>query len=194
MFGLFMFTWMIARHVIFITVLYSVYAHCNVVIPSGCYSGTMGSLTGPTPPPTGLSYLLEPFYNPTGMVCWTVPIKWVFLTALLFLQGLTLVWFSMILRVAVKVLQGGTADDTRSDDEDETEETISPPSTPILEKVEAQPFEEEVGVESLNLKGRTSKRSNARKNAGGSSSGVNLTADRVNLLDRIGCETKISKN
>ena len=41
------------------------------------------------------------------------------------LQCVLLVWFSMIIKVAYKVLSGAPADDSRSDDEDDEEEEIS---------------------------------------------------------------------
>jgi hypothetical protein len=42
---------------------------------------------------------------------------------LIFLQAIVFVWFFMIVRVAMKVLQGEEAEDVRSDEEDEEEET-----------------------------------------------------------------------
>lgn len=45
-----------------------------------------------------------------------------FIFLLLALQVLTLMWFYMIIGVAVKVIKGGQAEDTRSDDEDSEDE------------------------------------------------------------------------
>lgn len=99
-------------------------------------------------------------------------------------------WFSLICRVAVKVLQGGTADDVRSDDEDEEidislggdEKIALFPNAPEVES----PFEEEVGVEAISLKGRPSNVPRFKKST--SATGVSLPSDRKELLGRIGCD------
>jgi len=193
-----MVVWIAARHVSFMMATYSVYAHSDTVSPPGCYRGKMGSITGPFPPPDRYGHLLEPFTNPEGLVCWTGPVKWGFVDSLLFLQVLTLIWFSMILKVAIKVLKGGQADDTRSEDEDEEVATktkkrknlVATKQSDIVE--ELKPLEEEVGVESLNLRGRTSLATqNRHRKSAGYSSGTSI-ADRKQLLDRIGCEKKTS--
>ena len=97
----------------------------------------------------------------------------------------------MIVKVAVKVLKGGQADDTRSDDEDEDEgikeENVD--TTESLVKLgNLQPFEEEVGVESLSLNGRRSHASQIKyRKSVSNASGVSI-ADRKQLLGRIGCD------
>ena len=198
MFGMFMVVWVAARHVVFMMATYSVYAHSDTVSPPGCYQGKMGSITGPFPPPNRYGHLLEPFTNPEGLVCWTGPVKWGFVNSLLFLQVLTLIWFSMIVKVAIRVLKGGQADDTRSDDEDEVEETEADPLELLASLChsdavgELQPLEEEVDAGSLNLIGRTSIVSQKRyRKSAGRSSGASFT-DKKQLLDRIGCEKKTS--
>lgn len=104
-------------------------------------------------------------------------------------------WFWMILQVAIKVIKGGQADDTRSDNEDEDEEEekdIDLDEEPMIEKVpllEEEPYEEEVGVEELSLKGRTLRSSRYKKTTS-SASGVSIPghSDRKELLGRIGCD------
>jgi len=206
MFGLFMIVWIIARHIIFMMATYSVYAHSNTVSPPGCYRGKMGSITGPFPPPDRYGHLLEPFIDPEGVVCWTGQVRWGFVNSLLFLQVLTLIWFSMIVKVAVKVLRGGQADDTRSEDEaeadDESEDEEVDTELKKGKSVEAtepsdnggelQPLEEEVGVDSLNLRGRTSLASQKRYQKSASYASGASMAGKKQLLDRIGCEKKTS--
>lgn len=105
-------------------------------------------------------------------------------------------WFVMIIRVALHVLKGGPAHEVRSDDEEEEDEIDE--KTPLvfahggLGDVEQQPYEEEVGVEAINLRGRTSTASRYRKGAS-SASGVSLPghSDRKELLGRIGCDKGI---
>lgn len=192
-----MMVWIVARHVIFMMATYSVYAHSKTVSPPGCYQGKMGNITGPFPPPDRYGHLLQPFIDPEGLVCWTDSVRWGFVNSLLFLQVLTLVWFSMIVKVAVKVLKGGQADDTRSEDEEEeeAEEEIDSEQGKKIEPKSLQPLEEEVGVESLNLRNRTSLATSQKqhqKSSGGSyASGAGM-ASKKQLLDRIGCEKKTS--
>lgn len=194
LFGVFMVTWIAARHVIYLMICWSIYADIPNEIEYGCYRGKNGAITGPFPAPDGFGHLLEPFRDPEGIVCWSNGIKWGFLSALLFLQGITLLWFSMIVKVAINVLRGGEADDSRSDDEGDAEEDLEDEedlkqSQPLLQ-AELPPFEEEVGVEAINLKGRTSNASRYRKSAS-TSSGVSIaghSSDRKELLGRIGCD------
>ncbi|CAM1506311.1 Fc.00g059520.m01.CDS01 [Cosmosporella sp. VM-42] len=183
MFGLFVVSWFVARHIFYIMVCWSVYAHTPDILTTGCFKGTNENLIGPIDPPAGYSYLIEPYINPTGLVCYNETVKWAFLAPLLFLQGLTIVWFCMIVKVISKVLRGESAEDVRSDDEDEEEEDEF-----IYE--EAQPLEEEVGVEQLDLR-NWERRTGLKKQ--GSSSGVSLPghSDRKELLGRIGCEKQV---
>ncbi|KAJ5034922.1 uncharacterized protein L3040_008190 [Drepanopeziza brunnea f. sp. 'multigermtubi'] len=194
LFGLFMTIWFITRHIIFCMICYSVWADIPATIAYGCYSGKNGSIKGPFPPPDHFTHLIDPFRNPEGIVCWNDKIKWGFLSALLFLQFLTIVWFSMIVKVAIRVLNGGDADDVRSDDEvDDEEGLLDEKITSTIEHIgemEPPPYEEEVGVESINLNGRNFSPSKYKKGPGSSASGVSLPghSDRKELLGRIGCD------
>ncbi|KAI8723829.1 TLC domain-containing protein [Fusarium sp. LHS14.1] len=186
MFGLFVVSWFIARHVLYIMVCWSIYSDVPQIMPTGCFKGTNDNLIGPIDPPAGYSYLLDPFLKPDGLVCYNEIIQWAFLGPLLFLQLITIGWFTLIVRVIIKVLKGGDAEDVRSDDEggDEEEEEDE------FVYEEAQPLEEEVGVEELDLR-NWERRSGVRKQA--SSSGVSLPghSDRKELLGRIGCEKQV---
>lgn len=136
--------------------------------------------------------MMEPFRNPGGEICFDKTVLCGFLSALLFLQALTLMWFWMICKVAVKVLKGGKADDVRSDDEEEAEDvevdirnvedahgahSPTPAATPSVEQSDPM-----LGA---GVKGRTnSKRRSGKKPVSSSASGV----DRKELLGRIGCD------
>ena len=200
MFGVFMLSWFVARHVFYCMVCYSVWAHSPAIMPTGCFRGTAGNLTGPfdphtvigggrTHPAAGVSYLLEPFVDSQGLVCYNETVKWSFLSALLFLQALTVVWFLMIIQVAIRVINGSGADDTRSDDEADEAEDVEDEDDVVYE--EARPLEEEVGVEALDLKG-WERRAGLRRQAA-ATSGVSLPghSDRKELLGRIGCEKQV---
>ncbi|TVY48560.1 Sphingosine N-acyltransferase-like protein [Lachnellula occidentalis] len=195
LFGVFMLSWVACRHVAYLLICYSVWADIPETISYGCYRGKKGAIEGPFPPPDRFGHLLEPFQDPEGIVCWNDNIKWGFLSALLFLQGITILWFGLILRVAVRVLQGGDADDVRSDDGgDEDLEYEDDEISPFeaVEEAVLLPYEEEVGVESINLKGRTSNASRYKKTPSSSSS-VSLPghSDRKELLGRIGCDKPV---
>jgi acyl-CoA-dependent ceramide synthase len=186
-FGLFIVVWFASRHVVYPLICYSIWADIPVVMNYGCYSGKKGNIAGPFPPPDRFGHLLAPFRDPEGIVCFDHKIKWMFLSALLSLQGIILMWFWMIMRIALKALRGAEVDDIRSDDEGEIEDAVEE----FMEELHVEPpppYEEEVGVESLNLKGRTSNASKNRyRKSPSSTSGVSLP-DRKELLGRIGCD------
>lgn len=154
-------------------------------MPNGCFKGPNSNLTGPIEPPPGNFYLIEPFFTSTGHVCYNEKVKWAFLTPLLGLQAITILWFTMIMRVAIRVLRGDGSDDPRSDDEGEEEDE----DEYVYEEAEA--LEEHVGVEGLDLK-NWERRSGAKRQ-GAITSGVSLPghSDRKELLGRIGCEKQV---
>ncbi|KXX82367.1 Sphingosine N-acyltransferase lag1 [Madurella mycetomatis] len=191
MFGVFMVSWfgcLWQDTSLYIMVCYSVWAHTPEIMPQGCFKGSKSKLAGPFEPPTnkGVLYLLEPLWDPEGLVCYNESVKWTFLSMLLFLQFLTIMWFSMIVRVAIRVLSGTGAEDTRSDDEADEQEDDD---EYIYE--EAQPLEEEVGVDKINLKNW--ERRTGVKRAEPTSTGVSFPghSDRKELLGRIGCEKQV---
>ena len=181
-----MVSWLLARHVFYVMVCWSIYAHTPEIMPNGCFTGSNDRLVGPVDTPAGLLYLFEPFYNTTGHVCYNETIKWAFLTPLVLLQVITIFWFMMIIRVAVKVLSGQGAEDNRSDDEGGVEEEEE---EEFVYEV-AEPLKEEVGVEALDLKS-WERRHGVKIQS--SSSGVSLPghSDRKELLGRIGCEKQV---
>ncbi|KAI1379067.1 longevity assurance proteins LAG1/LAC1 [Hypoxylon crocopeplum] len=184
MFVVFMVSWFVARHIFYLITCYSVHTDLAELVPPACFRGNNSNLTGPFPIPDGWSHYFEPFTDFEGTICWSPSVRWCFLYCLLGLQVLTIFWFFMIIQVAIRVIKGDGADDTRSDDEEEKEEEES-------EYEEAQPLEEEVGVESIDLKG-WERRTGVKRNVA-ASSGVSLPghSDRKELLGRIGCEKQV---
>ena len=178
-----MLTWVGARHVWYVMVCWSIYDHTPHIMPTGCFSGSNENLTGPKAPPPGYYYLIEPFFNSTGNVCYDENVKWAFLTPLLMLQAITIVWLFMIFRVAIRVIRGQGSDDPRSDEEEEEEEEI--------EYEEAELLEEDVGAEEIDF--QNWERRSGHKRQAGVSSGVSLPghSDRKELLGRIGCEKQV---
>lgn len=190
-----MLVWFGARHALYLTVCYSIYAEIPREITYGCYRGSNANLSGPLDVPNDLDHLTQPFRDPGGLVCWNNKIKWAFLSTLLALQVILLIWFGMIIRVALKVLKGGEAEDSRSDVEGSEEEGDGADECweNIRTCVESRPFEvppleEEVGVESINLVTHKSSPSRKFRKVGSAASGVHLPSDRKELLGRIGCD------
>ncbi|KAM0339581.1 hypothetical protein ACHAPU_010881 [Fusarium lateritium] len=139
MFGIFVVSWVLCRHVAFVMVCWSVYAHSLEIAGSTCYVGSGKSIFGPLPVPNdeGYFYLLEPLIVTSGRVCYDYTVKTLFFSGLLFLEGLMMFWLVMIIKLVVRVLRGGNAEDTRSDDEDEESE-ISLPTELDVEKKKLQ--------------------------------------------------------
>jgi len=183
MFGMFMVSWFVARHVLYLMVCWTIYTDMERVVPVGCFYGNGTNLKGPLPVPEGWRHWVEPFRNSEGALCFASPVMQGFLYTLLGLQAIMIVWFFMIVRVATRILRGGSADDPRSDGEADSEEAE-------YEYEEAQPLEEEVGVESIDLKG-WERRTGLKRAA--SSTAVSLPghSDRKELLGRIGCEKQV---
>ena len=138
-------------------------------------------------PPEGYSYLIEPFRDPEGLICQTMGVTVTFLSMLLLLQIIMIIWFGMILNVAWKVVTGKGSDDPRSDDEDEEEE-IEEDVFKEKRHIKLPPVEEEVGVEELTFGGKRPNNTRVFRKGSGAASGVSLAHDRKELLGRIGCD------
>lgn len=177
-----MLSWVVFRHIFYNLVCWSIYKYTPEIMPTGCFKGSKSTLEGPLPTPSGYRYLLEPFFDSEGLVCYNETVKWAFLTPLLVLQGLTIAWFVLVIRVAVKVLSGANAEEVRSDDEGDEEEE---------EYIYEEPLETEVGVEDIDLK--SWERRTGVKRQASATSGVSLPghSDRKELLGRIGCEKQV---
>ncbi|KAF4976379.1 hypothetical protein FZEAL_6940 [Fusarium zealandicum] len=117
MFGVFLVSWIATRHVFYSIVCWSIFADIPEIIGETCWKGSSSTLQGPLPTPEGYRYLLEPFLDSKGIVCFGQVPKWSFLTPLLLLQCMNCIWLVMIARVALKVLRKEGAEDSRSDDE-----------------------------------------------------------------------------
>ncbi|KAF3928309.1 hypothetical protein AA313_de0209293 [Arthrobotrys entomopaga] len=117
-FGLFLLAWVVSRHYLFVNVILSAHSDSIREIPFGCFTTDHSSyapLNASSPTASSM------FMGPNETVCFTKPILMGFTTLLWALQGLTLMWFYLIMRVAIKVITGMGAEDNRSDDEMEDE-------------------------------------------------------------------------
>ncbi|KAF4984577.1 hypothetical protein FZEAL_253 [Fusarium zealandicum] len=184
MFGVFVVSWIMCRHVAFVMVCWSVYAHMPQYMTAGCFRGSGDKIWGPLPiPADGNNYLLEPLASSSGLVCFNSVIRLSFLGGLLFLQGLMIFWFIMIVRLVIRVLYGENAEDTRSDDEEEDQ------SASRMER----PAERDIGAEHLKHWAEQSGTGIIRPDTHQRSRAISgsLQRERKRLLDRIGCDKKI---
>ncbi|KAF3491966.1 TLC domain-containing protein [Arthroderma uncinatum] len=121
-FGVFLGTWVIARHFIYMGLWWSIHKTVPADVPFGCYSGATGKQIS-TGSPDLFFHIFSPFLDLNGPICMTNTVKTIFLGMLLLLQVLSLIWLGMIIKVALGVIWGGSsAEDTRSDDEGEVDD------------------------------------------------------------------------
>lgn len=201
-FGLFVVVWLVTRQIFFPMVIYSIYKHAPTDMQPGCYfaDGTMVPERDATPYDAlggnlVWSNLLKAYTDREGPVCWNPTIRFSFMTLLLSLQAIILLWFCMIIKVVMQVIRGNSADDVRSDDEDEGEEVEGKNTIDQVKTgYEAAPLEHEVGVEALNFATRKNTNTNGSarrvKKQTSRASGISIPGhgDHKELLGRIGCD------
>lgn len=188
-FGVFMLTWFITRHILYNVLTWSIYKNVPAKMAYGCYSGVTAELTSTNGYPDAFEYMFGPFRSLENPICMNRTIKWIFLSFLLSLQGLSIVWFSMIVRVAYGVLSTGAAEDSRSDEEDEVAangQVTTNGSVRLAAKdnVSAAPIvnDSAPGLDRRRSNGAASVRARGRGRVPFDQS------DRKALLGRIGCE------
>lgn len=186
-FGIFMSTWFITRHVLYNMLCWNIYKNVPARMAFGTYQ--YGEMTSTNPYPDAFMYLFAPFFNLENPVCMNPTIKFIFLAFLVSIQLLSVVWFTMIVRVAYTTITTGAAEDSRSDEEDEAE--VDPEATangtvrlaakdgvnPTPVAVDTAP-----GLDRRRSNGSTSVRARGRGRVPFDQS------DRKALLGRIGCE------
>jgi acyl-CoA-dependent ceramide synthase len=187
-FGLFMTTWFITRHIIYPALCWSIYKNVPAQMSYGCYSGSTAEMISENGYPNSFAYLFGPYFNLENPICMNRTVKWIFLSLLLTLEGLSIVWFSMIVRVAYGVLCGGNAEDSRSDEEDEAEVEDQPAShVPVHLVVKDGATPDIIAIDGA--PGLDRRRSNgASVRARGRGRVPFDQSDRKALLGRIGCE------
>lgn len=186
-FGIFMVTWFVTRHVFYLIVCWSVYTDLPRIMPPSCYKGVGDNMQGPLPVPDSRSYLLEPFRDPSGFICTSDEISTGFLSYLLILQAIMIPWSAAIVRVAVQVVRGDSAEDVRSDDEEEEDDAEEDEKD---EFENTQMVEEEVTAEDVDFDA-WKRRNGVKQTATTSGASLSRHSDRKELLNRIGCERQI---
>jgi len=184
-FGLFVITWILARHVAYLGICWSLWAHINnKIFFYGMYSLVTGERLSTDGGNKIWENLMQPMLNPGAKtISFNANIRFGFLGLLMTLQLVTLIWLFMIVKVVIRVLRGQGADDSRSDDEGEDEDIEMP--TP-RETEKPRFIEVEATSEEVNWPSRTTKASSGRRKTKGISSGLNL-GEHKEILNRIGC-------
>ncbi|KAI0007906.1 TLC domain-containing protein [Xylariaceae sp. FL0662B] len=191
-FGAFAILWLITRHVFYLIICWSLYSDLPRLIPEACYKGTADSLEGPFDVPNdSWSHLLDPFIDTAGTVCFNNNITFGFLSFLLTLQGLMIIWSVFLMKVIVRVLKGYAAEDIRSDEEASEDGEEDEELNGVLGE---KPLAEEVGVEGINLNGRLNGRKHRNAGRAANSTGATVPgqSERKEILNRIGCDKKIN--
>ena len=169
---------------------WSIYKSVPENMAYGCYSGATGEMLTTDAYPDSWGHLLYPFQDINGPICMNRRVKWIFLSFLLFLQILSLVWFTMIVRIAISFVRTGNAEDTRSDDEaeveDEVELTAENHSNGTPRPIAVETTSAEGGWKRSVVSSGPSQGSSVRIRRGR----VRLSdqSDRKALLGRIGCD------
>jgi len=120
-FAVFVGVWIITRHIFFLAICWSIHKHVQVTTMAyGTYSTSTGELLSLESNDDILINIFQPFVDPLAKsVAFNVNIRRLFLGLLLLLQGITIAWFAMIVRVIVRMIRGEGATDSRSDDEED---------------------------------------------------------------------------
>ena len=125
-FFLFLVSWPYTRHYLYNLIVISAYFDA----PKIFHRDNRNSPTYHTLPRRGGGLWGNGYnWNPTQGYYFTYEVHMAFITLLVTLQALLLLWFGMIIRLALRVLRGAHAEDDRSDDEGDEDE-------PQMEEVE----------------------------------------------------------
>src|SRR5437762_2153129 len=103
--------WVVTRHAFTLMICWSIYAHTPTAMTPGCHladgkfiPATNTDLYEKNGGFTVWNNILAAYRDRDGPVCWNPVIRWSFLGLLLALQALLILWFSMIVGVAYRVL------------------------------------------------------------------------------------------
>lgn len=100
LFTVFMLSWVVCRHGLYLYFTYSAATDGLELMQPGCYHDDDGEL----------------------VICISRLVPRLFIGMLLFLHCITMLWFYLIAKVAIKVVRGDGAEEPRSDDEDDDDD------------------------------------------------------------------------
>ena len=212
-FGVFVISWLVTRHILYMLVCWSIYAYAPVDMAPGCYlADASGKPNGFIPQSDSAQFaalggndiwsnLLKAYTDQNGPICWNPSIRYYFLALLLTLQVFCCIWFGTIAKIVYKVLSGSTAEDLRSDDEGDEDEDLQHDQTSTIFNMATTcaesgmssmaPKEEEVGVDALTfarMNGASHRRQARRESTRASGISIPGHGDHKELLGRIGCD------
>ncbi|KAJ5095225.1 hypothetical protein N7532_007516 [Penicillium argentinense] len=184
-FGIFMSTWFMTRHVLYNMLWWSIYTNVPDKMAYGCYSSATTKMISTT----ASADLFGPFRSFDEPICMSPTIKFIFLSFLLSIQVLSIVWFTMIVRVAYTTITTGAAEDSRSDDEDEAEvDTEATPNGTVRLAAKDGVSVPPVAVDTAPGLDRRRSNGSASVRARGRGRVPFDQSDRKALLGRIGCD------
>jgi acyl-CoA-dependent ceramide synthase len=122
-FVVFVVAWIVTRHILFLAICWSIYKHVpGTTMLFGRYSTATGEMVSLEHNHDIFHNIFQPLLRPQSeTVDFNANIRTSFLSLLLVLQCITLVWFFMILRVISRMLRGEDAMDSRSENEEDCE-------------------------------------------------------------------------
>jgi very-long-chain ceramide synthase len=119
-FFLFLVSWPYTRHYLYNLLLISVYFDLPVILHRDNRNNPTYQIM---PRKGGGSWGAGYYWNPQQGYYFTYEVHMAFIALLATLQAILLLWFAMIIRLAIRVVRGTHAEDDRSDDEDD-EDTV----------------------------------------------------------------------
>lgn len=114
-FFLFLISWPYTRHYLYNIILYSAYFDAPGIFHRDNHNRPTYQTT---PPKGGGTWQIGCDWNPQEGYYFTKEVHIAFILLLAALQAILLLWFAMIVRLAIRVIRGAHAEDDRSDDED----------------------------------------------------------------------------
>jgi acyl-CoA-dependent ceramide synthase len=189
--------------VLYLTVCRSIIVDVPKTMPYGCFESTTGQQVSTDGGSAVLANVLQPFNDPDGLVCFNPVIRYGFLGLLMALQILTLIWFGMIVRVAYSVLSGKSAQDSRSDDEEDIDDELeideqeyddtdplSDSYDPEVKGARAESSHDDATAKQARAGASQGKGRNRRAAAPARTSAISIPGhgDHKDLLGRIGCD------
>ncbi|KAK9450846.1 TLC domain-containing protein [Limtongia smithiae] len=121
MFGIFLISWIYCRHVLYNKIVLSAMFDAHRLIEYKCFFSPLTDVISVGAPALQTNKT-DSSLDASGEQCFSELVQYAFVALLLALQVMAIIWLYMIVRVAIKVVTGVGADDTRSDDEDDEDE------------------------------------------------------------------------
>ncbi|KAK7206414.1 TLC domain-containing protein [Myxozyma melibiosi] len=120
-FGIFILLWIITKHILYVKVTLSAMFDAHHLIGYKCFFDPLDDVVSVSDSQLVARGLNKTISSSGDEQCFTELVQYSFVGLLWILQVISLIWLYMIFKVAIKVVTGAGADDSRSDDEEEDE-------------------------------------------------------------------------